>query len=256
MKFRKALKQVVRFMAVVLGLTACTHSGLASHSLDWKEEVLLHDGRTVIAERHYSLGGYPSLDSTQRSVVNETTVFRLPGTGQAITWKSDFRDGVPEPNSLNILLFDIVNDIPYVATYPAGCIAYNKWQRPNPFYILFRHEKGAWKRIALDKFPAELTSANVIVGGPVHELAKPYYTAEAVNLAKRYLEPKYKTILREVLKDPVGRCGEMISDGQGRWIGIGWFSDQPSLEACLKYCKREKMPVQYCPCENLFKDAN
>lgn len=243
-------------LVVTLSLSACAGlSEVGGGTMSWKEEVLLHDGRIAIAERHYKLGGYPTLDSWQRSVINETTTFTLPDTGQRITWQSDFRDTVPEPNSLNLLLLGVVNGVPYLATYPAGCIAYNKWQRPNPLYVLFRYEEGKWKRISLAEFPAELSKTNVNVGGPVPKLLKPFYTVEGVNAGNYYLEPRYKSILRAAIENPAGGCGEMIFDGQGGWIGIGWFKDQPTREACIGYCVRKKVGAKNCPCETLFKEA-
>jgi hypothetical protein len=80
----------------------------------------------------------------------------LPGLTQSIIWKTDFRDTEPEPNSLSLLLFDVVNGVPYIATYPAGCIAYNKWKRPNPPHVFFKFENGSWKQIPLAGFPPEL----------------------------------------------------------------------------------------------------
>lgn len=246
------------FPAVLIalsGLSGCA-GGMATHTMDWQEEVLLHDGRIALAERHYVLGGYSTLASTERSAINQTVTFTLPGSNQRLTWQTDFRDTVPEPNSLNLLLFDVVNDVPYIATYPAGCIAYNKWQRPNPPYVLFKYERGEWRHISMTEFPSELSKTNVSVGHPASELLKPYYTAEGVNARNYYLEPKYKAILRDVMTNPEGRCGEMIYDGQGGWIGIGWFEKQPSRDMCLKICDREKISARYCPCETLFKDAN
>lgn len=108
---------------VILGgsMSACA----MGDKMSWKEEVLLHDGNKIIAERHYNLGGYPGLDAHERVPLDETITFKLPNN-KNIVWKNDFRDSVPEPNSLNHFRFDIVNDVPYLATYPAGCIAYNK----------------------------------------------------------------------------------------------------------------------------------
>lgn len=245
---------VLVWMALI-GLGGCASGRIAAHTMDWQEELLLHDGRIVIADRHYNLGGYSTPASTERSAVNQTVTFTLPGTNQRIVWQTDFRDTVPEPNSLNLLLFDVVNGIPYIATYPAGCIAYNKWQRPNPPYVLFKHEQGGWKRISMAEFPIELKKANVSVGRPAAELLKPYYTVEGVNERNYYLEPKYKAILREAIEKPEGRCGQMVYDGHGGWIGIGWFKNQPTREACVKYCEREEISIQYCPCETLFKEA-
>lgn len=179
----------------------------------------MHDGRVAIAERFYTLGGYPTLDSKERKAMNQTVIFTLLDANKTVTWQTDFRDAVPEPNSLNLLLFDVVNDVLYIATYPAGCIAYNKWQRPNPPYILFKHERGEWKRIAMAEFPAQLSRTNVIVGRPSVDLLKSYYTTEEVKAENYYLEPKYQTILREPLSQE--RIKQMCEERvlyKGYWI--------------------------------------
>jgi hypothetical protein len=174
-------------------------------SMNWKEEVKLHDGQIIVSERKYNLGGYAYLDSSERTPLDETVTFRLPN-GSSVVWKNDFRDSVPEPNSLNHFRFDIVNGVPYLATYPAGCISYNKWGRPNPPQILFKYEADQWKRIAIADLPQELisASANVIVGRPASSLLKSFYTVKDVDDKNHYIStPEYKTILREPMNSSV-----------------------------------------------------
>ena len=101
-------------------LTLGVSMSACSATMSWKEEVLLHDGNKVISERIYNLGGYPGFDAHERVPLDETVTFGLPGTNKTIIWKSDFRDSKPEPNSLNLIRFDVVNGVPYIATYPAG----------------------------------------------------------------------------------------------------------------------------------------
>jgi len=228
--------------------------GIGGNTMGWKEEVLLHDGQKVLAERFYNLGGHAVIESRERAALDQTVTFNLPGTNQKITWKTDLRDTEPEPNSLNLLLIGVVKGVPYIATYPAGCIAYNKWKRPNPPYVLFKYEGNEWKRISLAEFPAELSKTNVIIGRPATSLLKPFYTADQVNAENHDVrQPEYKTILREPMVNAGGNCGEMIPTKDGGWTGIGWFKKQPSLEACLNYCKRENVAPQSCPCEKLFE---
>lgn len=229
-----------------------------SSTMEWKEEVKLHDGQVIEAERYYHLGGYAYLDSREQTPLDETVTFRLQN-GKIIVWKNDFRDSEPEPNSLNHFRFDIVNGIPYLATYPAGCIAYNKWGRPNPPQVLFKYENEQWTRITLSELPQELigSSANVIVGRPASSQLKSFYTVEGVNAKNRDIStPEYKTILREasgIAGGPGSSCPEMIRKGNGGWDGIGWFRDQPSKKACLEYCKHKEVSAQDCPCNRLFK---
>lgn len=199
--YRTLLKQITK-----LGLLLMMGVGMSAYSatMSWREEVLLHDGGILVVERFYNLGGHPTLDSRERAALDETVTFSLPATGKQITWKTDFRDSVPEQNSLNLLLLDVVKGVPYIATYPAGCIAYNKWERPNPPYILFKYEGDEWKQIPLAEFPAELTKTNVIVGRPASELLKSFYKVEHVQDRNYYLPPEYKTILREPVKNGLG----------------------------------------------------
>ena len=41
----------------LISLAGCSSRGMAARTMSWQEEVLLHDGRIAIAERHYDLGG-------------------------------------------------------------------------------------------------------------------------------------------------------------------------------------------------------
>lgn len=248
------LKQIMK-LGVVLLMGGCAHAGSGVFGVDyisWQEEVLLHDGRKVISERVCHLGSYPTLDSHERRTLDETVTFTLPQSNKPLIWKTDFRDSQPEPNGLNLLMFDVVNDTPYLVTYPAGCIAYNKWARPNPPYIFFKYENERWNRISLAEFPANLSKTNVIVGRPPTSLLKPYYTATQVDERNYYLPAEYKTILRELYLTAAGRCSEMIPTKEG-WEGIGFFRYRPSYESCLKYCEKRGVNPKDCPCKTLFK---
>lgn len=189
-----------------LGLLLMTGISMSAHSspMRWREEILLHDGSKVMIERFYNLGGYTTIDSRERKSLDQTVTFSLPGANRAIIWKMDFHDSRPEPNSLNLIRFDVVRGTPYIATYPAGCIAYNKWGRPNPPQVLFKYENDQWQRITLMELPAKLINAqaNVIVGRPPAELLKSFYTVDDVDNQNYDIHAKeYKTILREALPE-------------------------------------------------------
>ena len=253
------LKRIAKLgLLLMMGVSMSADAGLFGHSKGWKEEVKLHDGRVIVVERSFNLGGYSTLDSRERALLDETITFTLPDSNKSILWKTEFRNDVPEPNSLSLLLLDVVGGIPYIATSPAGSIAYNKWGSPNPPYVLFKYVNDEWKRIPLEDFPPELAHAN-LMSMPDSRMLKSYYTLEAVKgqMQGRNIAEEFKTIVRTPLDvwkpRPGPNNGELIRTEDGGWIGIGWFSDQPSIEACLKKCAREKVSPQDCPCNTLFK---
>lgn len=192
---QRLLQQIVKFGLILMmgvSMTAC--------SKNWKEEVLLHDGQKIIVERVQHLGNFPTWESREKVILDETITFLLPGTNQKITWEMSFRDDVPEPNGINVMVLDIVNNTPYIAGYPAGCIAYNKWDRPNPPHIFYKYESNQWKRISLEDLPSQIGRANLVVGGPPAEGIRPFYTVEGVNAENHDIdEGPYKSILREPL---------------------------------------------------------
>ena len=241
-------------LTLTLGVTMDADAGLWGHTKGWKEEVVLHDGRVLVVERHFNLGGYPTPDAHERALIDQTITFMLPDSNKKISWKTEYKNDVPEPNSLSPLLLDVVGGVPYLATSPAGCIAYNKWGRPNPPYVLFKYADGAWQRISLQEFPAELTRAN-LMPTPATSLLKPYYTVAAAKTERESgnMSAYAKTILREAVKDGGDSgCPDLIRTGNG-WKSIDWFSNQPSLEACLKFCSKEGVSLKSCPCSSIFR---
>lgn len=244
-------------LILMLGASMSACAGLFGlGGASWKEEVPLHDGGILVVDRHYSLGGYPTLDARERQALDQTVTFTLPGSNRKVSWKTKYRQDLPEPNSLSPLLLDIVGGVPYLATSPAGCIAYNKWGRPNPPYILFKYTNEAWQQTPMKEFPSELVGAN-LMSRPASSLLKSYYTVEQVKgqMQGRNIAVEARTIFHEPIQSAGQGCPEMIRKGNGGWDGIGWFSEQPSREACLKYCERKEVSAQDCPCNRLFRGA-
>lgn len=225
MKDRHGLLKIFKTigMVLVLGVSMNADAGLFGSSKSWKEEVLLHDGQKMVIERHFNLGP-PDFESRERKELDETVTFTLPGSNKKITWKTDFNDFSSEPNGLGILLLDIVKGTPYIATSPAGCIAYNKWQRPNPPYIFFKYDNGEWKRIPLKEFPAELVHAN-LMSTPDSRTLKSYYTIEQVKeqMQGRNIAAEATTIFREPLATWLATCPKLIPIKGGGWETPGSY---------------------------------
>ncbi|OGT04442.1 MAG: hypothetical protein A2143_05575 [Gallionellales bacterium RBG_16_57_15] len=207
-------------LVVTLGVSMSACAGLFGHTMSWKEEVKLHDGQVIVVERFYNLGGYPAIESHNRSPLDQTLTFTLSESKKEISWRTEYRDDSPEPNSLGPLLLDVVGGVPFIATSPAGCISYNKWGRPNPPYILFKYVDDEWKRIPLEEFPAELVQAN-LMSRPDSRMLKSYYTVEQVKeqMRGRRIAAEARTILREPVKSWAG-CPELVRV-EGGWVSPG-----------------------------------
>ena len=186
-----------------------------------------------LSHRFYNLyGGY---DTQQGAVIDETVTFNLPN-GKSIVWKSNYSDSVPEPNGLSHFHFDMINGVPYLATYPAGCVAYNKWGRPNPPQVLFKYMDNQWQRITLAELPPELINAQakLIIGNPDRSLLKPFYDVTAVNAKNAPIStPEYKTILGKPVKGGGGVTScEVIVRYKCGWGEPGEFNRKYFERVC------------------------
>lgn len=204
------------FTAISLVLTlGVSMNAYATSTFTWKEEVLLHDGKKIIVERsdtydfsmNHEIGQGPPL-------AEHKTTFMIPGTSKTVIWKSDNRP-TADPDSLHLLALDFLDDVPYVATTSASCVAYNKWKRPNPPYVFFKYADG-WKHISLEEFP-EKFKINVIVTGrkmdspKISEADKKFGFVPAQTVTAINREPgaskEFYTLFREPI-DLFGRCPE------------------------------------------------
>lgn len=234
----------------------------ACSTVTWKEEVALHDGNKIIVTRTNTYDPKGLREIGQPPPLAESTLtFTVPGTKKEITWKSDFGRGYQD--NLSLLLFDFSNGVPYIATHPKFCHGYNKWERPNPPYVFFKFED-EWKRIPLEQFPAELKEANVVISpGPNEYVIKKiqemtssigFVPIEKIKGFNRDSEKDYRIIARKPIQTAYTACEKVIYNGNGGWLGIDWFTSQPSYDACLKACAQKKVSAQYCPCATLFKE--
>lgn len=247
-------KHLMVNVSTAIGMAVMGMSMSACAATNWKEEVLLHDGSKIIVERTVERGGRHEIGQ-QPPIKEQSLIFSLSTTNERITWKTEFSEDVGLAD-FQPLLLDIFQGKIYVVTHPVGCLAYNKWGRPNPPYVIFKYDGKAWQRIPLQELPAEIKTPNMIFGSPdnnVEKLGTSFVTAEVIQQINNNLrQPEYRAILRETLAVASEGCNEMIYTNNG-WEGLGFFRLQPSYEACLKYCDRKGVNQQNCPCKNLFK---
>jgi len=210
---RRLLKQTARLgFLLMMGVSMCAEAGLFRvGGTSWKEEVLLHDGQKIIAERSQTYGGRS--EPGQSGPIKEHTIsFTLPGANKAITWTSEYGEDLGRTN-FNLLAVHVLNGTPYIVASPNLCLSYNKWGRPNPPYVFFKYDGNAWQRISLEQLPAEFKTLNVatnVIGRDVETLVSlGLVSAEKIKEVNRSSAPEFKTILREAL--PKEQCPQYSS---------------------------------------------
>lgn len=246
------LKQLSKhglFLMMGASISACS-------AVSWKEEVLLHDGNKIMVSRSQSHGGRREIG--QPSPIKEQSItFTEPSSNKSITWRDEFSEEIGHSN-FNLLALHILNGIPFIIASPDGCLSYNKWGRPNPPYVIFKYDDNAWRRIQQSEFPAEFKNINLVINTLAHEIeisSQSPVRAELVKKLNGSLEqPEYKTILREALPNVGGECIKTNYYSGVGWLSPDWFTDQPSLEACFKFCNRKKISTKTCPCNSIFNE--
>jgi hypothetical protein len=255
----QSLGSVLLVFGLAFSLSGCASAQQAG-STRWQEEALQHDASKIIVERTVQRGGRHE-PHQQPPIGQQSLAFTVPGTGQKLVWEDNFSQDLGGA-SFNVRLVGVVAAQAYVLGTPAGCLSYNKWGRPNPPYVAFRYEAGSWRRIAVEELPSVIERPNLIASDPdnrarkvAETTGKNLITAEMVSEhIGGYRQPEFRRILREPIRQAGGEaCGEMVGNGKGRWVGLGWFKKQPSYDACLAYCVQEEIGSDFCPCIGLFK---
>ncbi len=190
----------------------------------WKEEVVLHDGQKIIVDRSQSRGGRREIGQSP-PVKEHTVTFSPPSSSRIIRWTSEYGADVGRAN-FNLLALHIINSTPYLVIEPNLCLSYNKWGRPNPPYVVFKHDGKEWQRIPFSELPPEFKTINLIVNNGREEDIKAlerkagFVTAEDIRKINDSLtQPEYKAILREPLAPE--RIHQMCEERvlyKGSWI--------------------------------------
>ena len=199
-------------LILTLGMSMSAEAGLFGFGGDsWKEEVLLHDGSKIIVERSQGYGGRREIGQSP-PIKEQDITFTLPGSNKNLTFKSEYSEDIGRSN-FKLIALHILNGTPYIVVVPNLCPSYNKWGRPNPPYVFFKHDGKDWQRIQLSEFPTEFKEINLVVSTKNEERifnARSAITVEIVRKLNGELEqPEYKTILREALAR--GKCPQISS---------------------------------------------
>ena len=221
-------------LTLTLGVSMNADAGIFGFGDDsWREEVLLHDGQKIIVQRAQSYGGRHEIG--QSPPIKEHRIsFSLPSSGKTITWTSEYGEDLGRTN-FNLLAVHVTNGTPYIVASPNLCLSYNKWGRPNPPYVFFKHEENEWKRITLETFPAEFKNVNVVLsirGRQVENLVKlGFVSIEKVSELNKHIElPEHRIILREAMPNgngcpvPSNAAGKLIApEIDGKPLYYNWW---------------------------------
>jgi hypothetical protein len=206
---------------MTLGVSMNAFGFLGLGGTSWKEEVPLDDGSKIVVERWHKRGGRHEISSGP-PVKEQGIAFTLPGSDKAITWRDDYSEDVGSANFVPLALH-ILNGTAYLVVEPYGCTAYNKWGRPNPPYVIFRHDGKTWQRIQLAELPAVLKTINLVIGTSNAEkkldALGTVSAAEMEKINRDYKPPQYRSIVREALAEEriIAMCGDMVLY-RGHWI--------------------------------------
>lgn len=226
---RRWLKQMTKLgFLLAMGTSMSAEAGVFGFGGDsWKEEVLQNDGSTLIVKRSQSYGGRREVGQSA-PIKEHTASFVLSGSGKTITWTSEYSDDVGRAN-FTLLAIHLVAATPYIVAYPNLCLSYNKWGRPNPPYVIFKHDGNGWQRIPLEQLPADLTTFNVVISLQTYDVdrmvAMDLVSAKTIaKLNGELRQAELKSILREpVMRGTEGsavNCRELVFY-KGAWVGPG-----------------------------------
>lgn len=219
-------KQTLKLgLLLVTGISTNAGAGLLGFGGDsWKEEVVLHDGSKLTVTRSQIYGGRREVG--QSAPIKEHTVsFVLPGSGKTITWTSEYSEEIGRAN-FTLLAVHLAAATPYIVAYPNLCLSYNKWGRPNPPYVIFKHDANEWKRIPLEQLPAEITTFNVVISLQTYDVDRMVDVGlvsvkDIAKLNSNLRQAELKSILREPVKrgteGSAVNCEELIRY-KGHWI--------------------------------------
>ena len=145
--------RLVAVFALSLSLGACSGDS-------WKEEALQPDGSTIIVTRTVDRGGRHEVGQ-EPPIKTQSIEFNLPSSNEKVVWRDNFSEDLGGASFLPKLL-GVRKGEAYLLASPMGCLSYNKWDRPNPPYVVFKYASKQWDRVDLKELPLEFKTPNLV----------------------------------------------------------------------------------------------
>ncbi len=142
--------------------------------------------------------------------VGQTLTFVHPDTGERIRWK------LPDGLQPHMLGFD--QSIPYYVLKAYTVSDYNKWNCPNPPYMVFRYAEKHWAQIPFEQLPAQFVKPNLISMAKSNEryISSGYASTEGLAAYQERVAKQFRTISREKISPIAKGCEESVLIKQGR----------------------------------------
>lgn len=221
------LQRIARLgLILMMGASISANAGWFGIGGDsWNEEVLQHDGSKIIVERRQNYGGRHEFGQDP-GIKEHSIAFKLPNSHKEITWTSEYGEDTGDTN-FDLLALHVSNGIPYIVATPRLCVAYNKWGRPNPPYVILKHDGKDWLRITIQELPADFSEINLLINTFGHNDVKRaiksgFISAETVRKLNGGLkQAEFKTIVRDPIKPRTSSSNvncEVLVLYKGHWI--------------------------------------
>jgi hypothetical protein len=165
------MKRFLPIFLATLSLSGCLGVLLTpsyTPELHWKEEVKLHDGRVIVAERERRQGGRAEPGQAPPQNWEEIRA-RNPDTGEDVVWQDE--------SGTAAYVLDFVGGVPYLASRVGLFRDCKKYRFPELSFVFFKYQAGSWERIDLEKFPATLDT-NLLLGS---------WHAEAIGMLSSFM---------------------------------------------------------------------
>lgn len=120
--------------------------------LEWKQEVRLQDGRTVMVDRVSKVTGKRFPEGGNYDIY-QSLAFTHPDTNERIAW-------APPEHSGPVML-DVDGPQAYVVVEAISVGDYNTLGCPNPPYFVYRYAGGRWMQIPINDMPARFLERNI-----------------------------------------------------------------------------------------------
>lgn len=190
-----------------MGLNACDRG----RTIEWKQEAPLHDGSVLVVERISVQTGKVFPENVVMET-EQTLIFTHPDTQERIRWTL--------PKGLQPAALDFDGKIPYLVLKAYTVADYNAWDCPNPPYLVYRFERGAWGRIPFEQLPVVFVSRNLVPmfkDSPLKEGGDRMTARQLDDYWKDYPNPKTaKAISREKVNAIGEGCFESVLIRLGR----------------------------------------